>query len=152
MNLAVISHGFSEAAQYIDDETQRDRRYLHKSSAFGIESVLRDALAEVWAECQQPNWDGHDALPVSQDALRNMYMFLEALPLGIRRPTIGADPNGQLSAEWHRNPRRVLSLSISSDGLMHYAALLGSNKTCGTETFFGETPEIILSLIRRVYS
>jgi len=152
MSEAVIIRGVSSAAQYIEDATRRDRRYLHKSSAFGIESVLRDELAETWAECKQPNWDGHNALGVSQDALRNMYTFLEALPLGFPRPTIGADPHGYLSVEWYRSPRRVLSVSVSDDDLLHYAALLGSNNSCGTETYLGEVPESILNLVRRVYS
>jgi hypothetical protein len=149
---AVIIRGVSNAAQYIEDATRRDRRYLHKSSAVGIESVLRDELAEAWIECQEPGWDGYAALPVSPDALRNTYTFLEALPLGFRRPSIGADPHGNLSVEWYRSPTRVLSVGVSSDGLLHYAALLGANRTCGTETFFGDVPEIILNLVRRVYS
>ncbi len=152
MREAVIIRGVSGVAQYIEDATRRDRRYLHKSSAFGIQSVLRDELAEAWEECHQPNWDGYDALPVSRDALRNMYTFLEAMPLGFPRPTIGADPHGHLSVEWYRSPRRVLSVSVSDDDLLHYAALLGSNSTCGTETYFGEVPESILNLVRRVYS
>ncbi len=152
MTQAVIIRGVSSAARYIEDATRYNRRYLHESSAFGMESVLRDELAEAWEECQGSDWDGHDALPVSQDALRNMYTFLEALPLGFPRPTIGADPHGHLSVEWYRSPRRLLSVGVSADDVLHYAALLGSNSTCGTETFFDEIPESILNLVRRVYS
>ena len=152
MSEAIIVRGVSDAAQYIDDTTRRHRRHLQRSSAFGIESVLRDDLAEAWAECQEPNWDGYNAIPVSQDALRNMYTFLEALPLGFPRPTIGADPHGHLSVEWYRTPRRLLSVSVTDDALLHYAALVGSSKTCGTETFFGDMPESILRLVWRVYS
>ena len=152
MTPAVIIRGVSSAARYIDDATRENRRFLHESSAFGIESVLRDDLAEAWGECQESDWDGHDALPVSHDALRNMSTFLEALPLGFPRPTIGADPHGHLSVEWYRGPRRLLSVGVSADELLHYAALLGSNSTCGTETFCGEIPESILNLVHRVYS
>ncbi len=152
MRYTATGHGVSSAALHIADATRRNRRHLHKSSAFGIENVLLEELAEAWAECQEPNWDGYDALPVSRAALRNMYTFLEALPFGFPRPTIGADPQGHLSVEWYRSPRRVLSVSVTSDELLHYAALLGSSKTSGTETFFGEVPESILSLVRRVYS
>ena len=152
MTEAVAMRGVSNEAQYVENETRHDRRHLHQSSAFGIEDLLRDELAEAWAECQQPNWDGHNALPVSRDALRNLYTFLEAMPLGFPRPTIGADPHGHLSVEWYRSPRRVLSVSVSDDDLLHYAALLGANNTCGTETYFGEVPETILDLVRRVYS
>ncbi|MBU0719061.1 MAG: hypothetical protein KJ749_12490, partial [Planctomycetes bacterium] len=146
MTQAVVIRGVSDAARYIEDVTRHNRRYLHESSAFGIESVLRDELAEAWAECQESDWDGHDAQPVSHDALRNMYAFLEALPLGFPRPAIGADPHGHLSVEWYRSSRRVLSVGVSPDEVLHYAALLGSSRTCGTDTFFGEIPENILNL------
>ena len=109
-------------------------------------------LADVWQECREANWDGYDALPVTQDTLRNTYTFLEALPLGFPRPSISADPHGHFSLEWYRNPRRVLSVGITPDGLLHYAALLGPNKVCGTETFFGEILKTILELVGRVYS
>jgi len=152
MPQAVLNRGVSPEARFIEDATRRDRKHLDKSSAIGMERVLRGELTEVWNECQESNWDGYDALPVSRDALQNMRTFLEALPLGSQRPTIGADPSGNLSVEWYRNPRRVLSVSVSAEDLLHYAALLGSSKTCGTETFFDEVPKSILDLVRRVYS
>ncbi len=152
MRGAMTYCGFSDAARYIEKEEQRARRHLHGSAAFGIESVLREELADVWEECREPNWDGYDALPVSREALQNTSLFLESLPLGCRHPSIGADPHGHLSVEWYRSPRRVLSISVTADGLLHYAALLGPNETCGTETFFGEVPDTILALVRRVYS
>lgn len=147
-----VSGGVSGAARYIETETRENRRYLHESPAFGIESVLRNELAEVWRECQQANWDGYDALPVSRDVLSYMYQFLEALPFGFPPPSINADPQGCLSVEWYRNPRRVLSVAVSDDGSLHYAALLGANKACGTETFDGDIPKNILNLVQRVYS
>jgi len=149
---AFVSTGVSGAARYIADTTQEYRLHMHKSSKFGIESVLRADLAEAWGECQEADWDGYGALPVTRAALRNMYRFLEALPFGCRRPTIGADPNGYLSVEWYRNPKRVLSVALSDDDLLHYAALLGASKVYGTEAFYGEAPESILDLVRRVYS
>lgn len=152
MTIAFTRYGFSSEAEHVDKMVQQNRDYLQKSSAFGIESLLRDELAEAWAECQTGNWDGYDAEPVSQVALRNMYIFLEALPLGLCRPSVSADPHGHLTLEWYRNPTRVLSVAVSPDDLVHYSALLGASKTCGTETFFGEVPEIIINLVHRVYS
>ncbi|MCH8250815.1 MAG: hypothetical protein IID36_00025 [Planctomycetes bacterium] len=152
MTSATLTSGVSDAAQFIADTTQRNREHMDKSLAVGFERILRGELTEVWEECKYANWDGYDALPVSEDAFRNMQSFLEALPLGFPRPTIGADPHGHLSVEWYRSLRRVLSVAVSDDELLHYAALLGSNKTCGTETFYDEVPESILSLVRRVYS
>jgi len=41
-------------------------------------------------------------------------------------------------------------VSVSPEGDLHYAALLGPNKAYGTELFFGEVPKAILDLIARV--
>ena len=70
--------------------------------------------------------------------------------MGTAIPSIGAEPDGQITMDWGRSKRRRLSVSVSADGDLHYAALLGPGKTCGTEPFFGEIPGTILNLIRQV--
>jgi hypothetical protein len=52
--------------------------------------------------------------------------------------------------EWHRSRRRTLSVSVSPEGELHDAALIGPNRAFGTETFFDEVPVTIVDLIRRV--
>ena len=44
--------GGSQTAEYIQQQLAGQRRYLHKSSALGIEQVLRDELAETWRRMQ----------------------------------------------------------------------------------------------------
>ncbi|MBN2448604.1 MAG: hypothetical protein JXO22_17900 [Phycisphaerae bacterium] len=151
--IVVAPYGFSKEAQDIAEATAEDRRLLDKSSAVGFGKLQCGELMDAWVECRLPGWDGYDALPVSARAFMNMLRFLGSLPLGFCHPTIGADPHGWLSAEWYRKPRRVLSVSVTDDSLLHYAALLGTAKTCGTEVFFdSEIPDSILTLARRVCS
>src|SRR5688500_236244 len=96
---ALLSLGFSDAARYVEKETFEERRQLNKSHAFGIESTLREDLATVWEECRQANWDGYEAFAVTQDTLRDAYVFLESLPFGFPAPSIGAEPDGSLTFE-----------------------------------------------------
>jgi len=152
MAYAIQTPGFSKPAGFIAEQDTICSRHMRESSAFGIESLLREEFSDVWEECRKANWDGYNALPVTQDTLRNAYIFLESLPLGFPRPSIGAEPDGHLTIEWHQSRRRTLSVSISPDGELHYAALLGAGRTCGTEPFFGEIPQNILDLVRKVYS
>jgi hypothetical protein len=152
MTNGLITRGFSDTAQFIEQTRAQGRRHLRESNAFGIDSTLRDELATVWDECRQPNWDGFQALPVTQDTLRNAYRFLELLPLGFPAPSLGAEPDGQLTLEWHRSARRTLSVSVSPDGELHYAAHVGPNRVYGTEAFVDESPDTIIALIRRIYS
>jgi len=124
---------------------------MQNSVSFGLgaQAVLNELYA-VAEECQAPNWDGHGAAPVTEGTYLLGYRFLEAMPLGVPAPTAGAEPDGHLTMEWHRSPRRTLSVSVSPEGDLHYAALLGATKVYGTELFFGEVPKVILDLVTRV--
>lgn len=151
MSTGLFTPGFSNAARYVDESTRRGRRHLHQSNVFGIGSDLLEELATVWEACRKPNWDGFEALAVSQETLRQAYLFLEALPLGFPAPSIGAEPDGDLTFEWHHFRRRTLSVSVGAEGNLHFAGLFGPNRTFGTEAFFGDIPEGVLALIGRVY-
>lgn len=148
----MLPRGFSDTARYIQEITQKGRRRLQESNVLGTLSQVGDELATVWEDCRQPNWDGYQARAVSQDALRNAYCFLESLPLGFPPPSIGAEPDGDLTMEWHHSARRTLSVSVTAAGELHFAALFGPNRVWGTEAFFGDVPDNILNLIRRVYA
>lgn len=72
------------------------------------------------------------------------------LPPGIWPPSIGAHPDGQLTLEWYAGVRRILSVSVDPQGLLHYAALIDSERAYGTKVFADSVPRVILELIQRV--
>jgi predicted DNA-binding antitoxin AbrB/MazE fold protein len=117
-----------------------------------IENNPGDELQAVWESCSEPDWDGYGAVAASQDALRNSRRFLDALPPDFPAPSIGAEPDGALTMEWHGSERRTLSVSVSSGEELHFAGLFGSNRVYGSEAFLAEIPQPILDLIRRVYA
>ena len=164
MNLAMTSAEFykfgfmttagaSDAAYFIAEQVQKGRGHLQSSHSLGLgaKSVLED-LIKVAEECRSANWDGYGAAPITNETFWQAYHFLSALPFGFPTPSVGAEPDGHLTFEWHRSSRRTLSISISPEGELHYAALLGSSKAYGTEPFSGTVPKIILDLINRVCS
>lgn len=145
------SRGNSDTARYIAERRLEGREHLQQSNAFGTSAkVTREKLVQVFEECQKPSWDGYGALAVTNETYQLAYRLLEALPLGAPTPSFGAEADGQLTFEWHRSARRTLSVSVSQEGDLHYAALIGSSKVYGTEPFFGEVPKTILDLIARV--
>lgn len=144
--------GESTAAQYVGQELIVHHRYLQKSSALGIERLLRVDLPELWDDCGESDWDGFGAHAVNVETYRNAEQFLRALPYGAPVPSVGAEPDGQITFEWYQSRRRVLSVSISADGELHYAALLGPNSSRGKEAFFEEVPIPILRLIHDVFA
>lgn len=136
----------------IDREVASEAESLHASEALGMQKVIDDELAEVWAECRVPDWDGYNALPVSAGAYLQAKRLLLSLPLGTRSPSIGATPDGHVTLEWHHGRRRSLTVTAAPDGYLHYAALLGPDRHCGTEAFFEDVPQTIRSLISQVYA
>lgn len=145
------SKAASAEARFVAERYGDCWRPLHRSYSVGIgSSGLEEQLYDVFRHCAQPGWDGYDAEPVSQEAYANAYRFLEGLPLDFPMPSISAEPDGQVTFEWYSSPRRTLSVSLSPEGEIHYAVLLGATKSCGTEPFSGEIPRTILGWARRV--
>lgn len=147
--LALPSRAQSSTAQYITQQTDKSLNHLHNTLIFGT-GVTFEELRMTYEECRTENWDGYGAKPVSEETYLLAEQVIKTLPLGTKNPSIGAEPDGQLTLEWYQSPRRVLSLSVSPDGTLHYAALFGSSRTYGSEPFAGKVPENIMTLIRRV--
>lgn len=148
---ALSSRGMSDIAGLIAKQAQEGRWKWLESYTFGeqVRASISE-LCQLFQDCRLPNWDGYGAAPVSADTFELANQLLEALPPGTSAPSLGAEPDGQLTLEWYCSPRRLLSVSISSEGDLHYAALLGPNRAYGTEAFFGDVPRTILDLIHRV--
>ena len=147
----VPTRGASETAYFVAAQAEEGRRRLRDSYAFGMAAKnVFDELFQTFEECREPNWDGYSAQPVNEDTYHLAYEFLEALPLGIPPPSTGAEPDGHITLEWHYSTRRTLSVSMSPEGELHYAALLGDSKAYGTEPFFGDAPKVIIDLIHRI--
>lgn len=147
----LVSRGNSTTALFVEERAQEGYRRLQGSRALGLRGMgAFDELYQTYVECRDPNWDGYGALPVSEATYQLAYQFLEALPLGTPPPSFGAEPDGHLTLEWHRSPQWTLSISVSPEGELHYAALLGIRKAYGTEPFFGDVPKTIRDLIHRI--
>lgn len=144
-NLTAVSRYVAEQR-----ESAWNRLRASRSLGKGWEEAAR-GLRGVVEQCSFPDWDGYGAEPVSKETARLAWNFLAALPLGMPAPAVSAEPDGHLTFEWYRSRRRTLSVSVSPDGELHYAALLGPNKAFGTEVFLGEIPKTILDWIERVH-
>ncbi len=150
----ISSGGASETARYIMTRAEEGRSHLQNSYALGLRGKgVFDELFRVAQERRKANWDGYGAEPVDEEAFRLAYRFLEALPLGTPAPAVGAEPDGHITLEWYRTPRQTLSVSVSPEGELFYAALLpGPRKANGMEQFVGDVPASILGLVGEVTS
>ncbi len=82
--------------------------------------------------------------------MRHVYEFIEALPHGYPLPVITGELDGHINLEWYRQPRRILSMSVSPEGMLYWAALFGIEDPRGSCPFYGDIPETILHWIARV--
>jgi hypothetical protein len=151
MNEAASSRGQGPEAEFVVLESNRlHSEWVMNSVLFGQMTRVRDELIEVFQETANENWDGHGARAVAPEVLEVARKVLAALPLGLPMPSVGAEPDGQLTLEWYHSPRQTLSVSVSPDGDLHYAALLGASLQSGTEPFYGVVPRAILELVSRI--
>ena len=147
------SQGTSAIARYVSSEADRLRSSLRESIVFGMGlQKSREELRLLFEECGVEDWDGYRAEPVKSETYELAMQFLNALPLGSTAPSVGAEPDGHITFEWYRSPRRTLSVSIAPHGSLYYAALLGAATVHGSEPFFGEIPESLINLMNRTLS
>ena len=112
---------------------------------------LVQTLNDLFKQCSVPGWDGYGAKPIDKESYYESLRFIQYLPDFLPNPEVTIEPDGEIAFEWFNSKRRVFSVSVSRNGELAYAGLLGYNKTHGTEFFGDELPKTILDNIQRVY-
>jgi hypothetical protein len=108
-------------------------------------------LEALWWETASENWDGYGARALDGAAYKHAKAFLSALPITTPDPDVAADPDGEVSFTWYRDPRRVFSVSIGGSGRVSYAGLFGSSTVHGTEFFDDALPEPVEANLARLF-
>ena len=145
-----ISGSLGNLGKLLDKSIWASYELLGKSTALGL-SGIEDQILEVAEECSFVGWDGGKAQPVSHIVLTNAIKFMQSLPVGIKAPDVCAGPDGSISFEWYRAPMRDVSINISPDNNVYFAAILGTIQRDGKESG-KEITDDMLSLIQKVYS
>ena len=114
-------------------------------------AALLDELHQLWQRCQQPIWDGEGADAITAETHAVAKRMLESLPDRVRLPCVSAEPNGHLNFEWHVAPQRMLTASITANGTVYWAALVGSEAPRGSCQFVDQFPRTLLYWIEQGY-
>ena len=125
------------------------------SQSLALSRVQREtleALESTFRDCSADDWDGYGAKAVNTATFYQAERFLKNLPTTFPIPEISAEPDGEIAFEWYMGPRRVVSVSIGSEGKITYAGIFGRNKAQGTEYFEGELPKTIIQQLGRLLS
>ena len=146
-----MSRGASPTAEYVRRLADEQRAWMHVPFSYGLQRQRAfNELAEIYGECSSKGWDGNAAVPVDPRTYLAAWEFIEALPSHVPQPSLGVDPDGDVTFEWYAAPRRAVSVSISPNRELHFAALLGSRRYNGREPFFGDVPGGLISHISDV--
>jgi hypothetical protein len=145
------TQGESDAARFIDQANRDQIRDLERTETLGgAAAQFADEFASTISGCRIEGWDGYGAMAVNDETISTAWRFAQVIPLGICRPSIGAEPDGHITFEWYSKPDKTLSVSVDGFGNLHYSALLGPECHYGTESFVGLVPFRILELIYQV--
>jgi hypothetical protein len=144
-------YGVSDAARVIAAAQRQSRQHQASAVTFSKEAAC-DELIDVWKACHRENWDRSGAQAVASITLDLARQFLNALPPGYPLPSVGAEPDGHVTLEWYRATERLLSVSVSPQGTLFYAALLGDEDPRGSCRFDREVPATILYWMGRILS
>jgi len=90
------------------------------------ERKLFDELRQIAREASDENWDGFDAVAISEQTIDNAAAFIMAFPSNLCKPELGASPSGEVSFDWAQSSSRVVSAAISHDGEISYAWVNGN--------------------------
>ncbi len=140
----------------LDSAISEEARRVRTLTAFPMTETpdgrrRRWALHEVWSASSVPDWDGYGAAPVTPEARAAAEGFLRALPTTWLSPETAADPDGEISFEWVREPHWVFTVSVSPERRLSYAGLFGANRVHGAESFLGQLPQAIVDNLVRFF-
>lgn len=111
---------------------------------------LLSALATWARDAAVDNWDGQGASHVNKGSLDYAGRIAQMLPVTVPAPEVSVDPDGEVSIDWQRDPRRSLSMSIDATGTLRYASIVGSSENFGLEPWRDEIPESVFHLLQKV--
>jgi len=105
---------------------------------------LSSELDDIYNECSVPNWDGYGAKPAYRSVRKTVEKFLDALPVDIMDPEIGADPDGEISLDWCLAQNKMFTISIGRNNRIAYAFLDGDKRRNGLDFFKGAVPQDLI--------
>ena len=141
--------GVSQAAQTVNQFVNELYESNDKTVTFSNHSLV-DQLIDSYREASEDGWDGEGSIAVEHETLSVTRQLVESLPTAYRTPEISAEPDGQVDLTWRVNSRRILSVSVAPNGLLHWAAMIGQEDPRGTCRFEGQTPATLLYWLGRV--
>lgn len=127
----------------------------YAASAVGNERFAEplQQLADIAQECQQPNWDGEGAEPISLQAITDGQAILYSLPSYIPLPEIFPETGGSIAFGWYVAPGFRYVVAVSGKGVLQYSGLFGAgNDSYGESRIQGGIPKMTRDHLRLLFA
>jgi hypothetical protein len=121
--------------------------WLERPNSVTIDEAASDRLT---ALIRAVSTASDEARPVSSGTFQIGREFLEAVPPTARNPEVSIHPDGDVEFEWFLRADRVLTISLSSTGETHYAALIDGRPISGRDVFAGTIPAGVADVLAQV--
>ena len=126
-------------------------RVENSQSLFGRKSATLSQLYALADECNEEDWNGEAAAPISRLAIDIAERVIRALPDHVPLPEFAPEPDGSVSMDWIESSNRLLTLSVGANFRLAYAWLDGTDKGHAVARFDGEQiPPRILETIQSI--
>lgn len=133
----------SELAKSVSAFHRKTIEHLRSDASAGTSRALND-LFELFMEQAPAERQGRRAV------VEVAKQFLLCLPGDIASPELAFDSDGEVLLDWFGSNKRMLSVSLRSDGRLSYAAWFSPyDKEHGTKQFDGVVPPPVVQLARR---
>lgn len=107
------------------------------------------ALASLYDECQEANWDDEGANPIPYAAYEEAENLLLSLPTTVPVPEFVPERSGRIAFEWYKRPDCVYLLSTAGNNELEFAAYFGRGFEIHGKCPFTDTfPSVILDHLR----
>lgn len=135
--------GTSNPTLTADSEVAAVVRDMRGENYHSVLFELLDLFAEARAD--------EDGTLVDARAFIRARNLLDTLPNGYAVPEVGLDPDGEISVDWLKPNREMVSVSIPATGDVSFAARLRDRKVFGTLQFSENFPAALSDLLRNLY-
>lgn len=148
-----VGRALSDEALILSKEISAASKFQGSIAVGEPRGTAQEALDMVFEQAQVQDWDSAGSAKVEPSTYIYATEFLQLLPTDVPSPEIAADTDGEILFAWDLGPRRILTVSVSRDGTLSFAALFGHKKNYGTEPLREVLPLVVSdSLVRFVTS
>jgi hypothetical protein len=138
---------YGETAKLIASLVATANRYS-RDNASDWRTLAATRVRRLREECGEAGWDGYSAAPISAAVESHAVRFVLKLPVYLPAPDVTPDRDGEISFDWWFGPNAQFGVSVSREGNLSYAGVIGKGvKRHGMEPLGEAVPSYILSTI-----